>query len=144
MSAPNRYGPNRAKALIAMQIDRDGTPIGATNPAYVVLYYNGAPVSASNPLPTTGGGGGGGGVIQSGHKATVVGSQGPYAVLFSPAIAGMTTNAVIALQPGMTDANGDPMSATIQRDSISTTGFSFWLSGLPTVIGDVAFAVLSK
>lgn len=91
------------------------------------------------------GGGGGGGVIQSGNKATQVGVQGPYAVAFAPALTGMTQNAVIALTGVMLDANGDTIGGPIlQRDSITNAGFSFWMIGLPTVIGDVGWAVLSK
>lgn len=51
MSAPNRYGSNKAKAIIVMPIDEGGEPIGPTNPAQVQVIYNGEPVSSSNPLP---------------------------------------------------------------------------------------------
>jgi hypothetical protein len=51
MSAPNDFGSNLAKAQPALLIDETGQPISPTNPSQVEVIYNGAPVSASNPLP---------------------------------------------------------------------------------------------
>ncbi len=53
MSAPNKYGSNKTKAVIAMLIDEDGVPIGGGTPTTAVLWVNGAPVSVTNPLPIT-------------------------------------------------------------------------------------------
>ena len=94
--------------------------------------------------PGGSGGSSGSGIVQRGKTATQVGVQGPYAATFSPAISDITSEATIVAQTGMADASGEVIFATIERDTISSTGFSFWLSGLPTVIGRVDWAVLAK
>lgn len=90
------------------------------------------------------GGGGGGGVIQNGHIAIQTGNQGPYVVTFAPALTGMTQNAVIDVAPQMVDVNGNVLAASVQRDTITNAGFTFWLTGTPTVDSVAPWAVLSK
>lgn len=58
MSAPNRFGSNRAKALIIMPINSTGNPASSDAPSSVEIIVGGAPVSEANPFPVSMAGGG--------------------------------------------------------------------------------------
>jgi hypothetical protein len=66
--------------------------------------------------------------LQIGSVPMVSGTQ-KYSVVFTQAM-----NAVpkIRLQVFMADDNGELIFATVTRDSVTTTGFSFWLSSAPS------------
>lgn len=92
-------------------------------------------------LASTSGGGGGSwppatNVYQNGSVNLSLGSQGPYAVVFSPALTGAP--AVVDVQTYMNDVNGEVLFASVQKDTVTAAGFSFWLSGTPAVAGGVA------
>lgn len=75
---------------------------------------------------------------QTGSKTTTVGSQGPYAVVFSPALTGAPSN--IQLQPYMDTSSGEVIFATVEEDTVTANGFSFWLSAAPGVAGKVKWS----
>lgn len=72
---------------------------------------------------------------QKGTKATVIGNQGPYTVTFAPALTGAPSNIELTYQ--MADDNGDVLTAVLVANTIAASGFTFWLSGVPTVVGAV-------
>ena len=65
MSAPNRFGSNRTKAIIAMPINADGEPVGGDTASAVEILVGGAPVSELNPFPIALPGGGAPSVIDA-------------------------------------------------------------------------------
>lgn len=74
--------------------------------------------------------------FQAGSVNIAAGNQGPYAVLFSPALSGAPV--VVDVQVYMNDVDGEILFATVQKDTVSSAGFSFWLSGVPADTGGVA------
>ncbi len=60
----------------------------------------------------------------------LVATQQSYAVVFT---ATMKAVPKIYLQYQMADGSGDMLFTALQADSVTTTGFTFWLSGAPTL-----------
>ncbi len=93
------------------------------------------------PLTQPSSGGGGGGwppatnKYQTGSVNLVAGTQS-YSVLFSPALTGTPT--VVDVQVYMNDSDGEVLFASVQKDTVSSAGFTFWLSGVPSDTGGVA------
>lgn len=86
-------------------------------------------------LASTSGGSGGSwppatNIYQTGSVNLVAGTQS-YAVVFSPALTGVPS--VVDPEVYMADANGEVMFASVQKDSVTANGFTFWLNGVPTV-----------
>ena len=69
------------------------------------------------------------GQLQTGEVALVIGQQ-DYAVLFSQ---DMNSIPKVYLQVLMADVGGEMFSAIIQEDVLSVTGFTLWLSGVPSM-----------
>ena len=67
--------------------------------------------------------------LQTG-EVTLVASTQSYAVLFSEDMASVPK---VYLQVIMADSSGELFSAVIQEDLLSVSGFTLWLSGVPSL-----------
>jgi len=100
--------------------------------------FSNSPGNSFNP----GGAAGGGSwppatnVLQKGKVALAVGTQN-YAVVFSPALTGPPGN--IAVNVAGKDSNSEIFFATVDYSTVTANGFSFNLSGLPTILGAYAY-----
>ena len=74
-------------------------------------------------------------VYQTGSVNLVAGTQS-YAVAFSPALTGAPSD--IQIQVYMNDVDGEVLFASVQKDTITANGFTFWLNGVPADTGGVA------
>lgn len=76
-----------------------------------------------------GGSGGGGGAGQAGSVALVAGQQS-YAIVFTTPFA--TPPAQFAAQVQMDSSSGEAFFVTADDSTLTTTGVTVWLSGLPS------------